>query len=246
MEGGIRRKVGTLTRVIGVAAAFALALQVLLPLALRAQRVPGAILACANKATGVLRQLSDAAVCNTALENPVSWGSIGPRGSVGPFGPAGPAGPAGPRGEPGHAHLYQAEDLTYANQALPDVEDVPDGNPLSLISLPAGDYFILATVNVYGSDIIQTNSATARCWIDVDGTVTSRGTMLDDKYVHGLGGVVFASRFQTVVMLQGATRVNSLVAIRCHDFRGAQMDWERARINALSVTDVAAVSLGGE
>jgi hypothetical protein len=42
--------------------------------------------------------VSDPSKCDTKLEIPISWDSVGPKGPVGPPGPVGPAGPQGTQG----------------------------------------------------------------------------------------------------------------------------------------------------
>ena len=52
------------------------------------------IQACRNRASGLVRIVSDPARC-TKRESAISWNVQGPRGPVGPAGPMGPAGPTG-------------------------------------------------------------------------------------------------------------------------------------------------------
>ncbi|MBU6280410.1 MAG: hypothetical protein KGN78_14310 [Actinomycetales bacterium] len=59
----------------------------------------GAVNACVDKVTGVLRLLGTRAC--TASETPMSWSVIGPRGASGPIGPRGPVGLTGAQGPSG-------------------------------------------------------------------------------------------------------------------------------------------------
>jgi hypothetical protein len=59
------------------------------------------IYGCQGKIGGFVRIVASQAQCDTKLENPISWNSVGPQGAQGPIGATGPQGPQGPKGDIG-------------------------------------------------------------------------------------------------------------------------------------------------
>lgn len=104
----------------------------------------GVIHGCYKKDQGSLRVI-DTEMGQTCLSSEIAlqWNQTGPQGPVGPQGPAGPQGPTGPQG-PSDAWETYVESLVVPTTGFPTYTDVTS------LSLPAGTFFVTATMEADG------------------------------------------------------------------------------------------------
>ncbi len=117
----------------------------------------GVIHACYKKNQGDLRVIdTEKAQACLGSEEPLTWNHTGPQGIQGPSGPSGPSGPAGiqgpsgPSGPSGASHAYSDTN----NQALTFIS--PNSNTITQLTLPAGNYVVMATGSVVKSGYFNT------------------------------------------------------------------------------------------
>lgn len=111
------------------------------------------ITGCYGKIGGILRVIDTAKnqKCNSALEEPISWGQIGPQGIQGTQGIQGIQGIQGLKGDTGQSGLA----AVYTNYGLGSLVSIGQGltQTVASVTLPTGAYTLMGTTYVIsGSD----------------------------------------------------------------------------------------------
>jgi hypothetical protein len=205
------------------------------------------IYGCADKVSGQLRRINPPAECKNN-EMPVNWSIQGPQGIQGIQGiqgEKGETGATGAVGEPGLSKIYSASAngfqslLTENPPALPQL--------LKQISLPAGNYFITAKINIYTS---STSNYFANCSLSKGPNINgvNGSDLLDYSSVDGGftlypfgGGTIGTSgtsgetiSLSSVLTLAAPGNVD----MRCSAFPNGDVSWRFLKLSAVQVNEV--------
>jgi hypothetical protein len=135
-----------MTRGLGiVGAAFVMAL--LAPRSADAQT----FFACVNPTTGLIQVVAESANCPPNW-NKISWNAVGPQGPAGPPGPQGPAGPPGPQGSAGPTGPAGPIGPSDVYFAAGSAATLTNKQTVASVSVPPGNYSIIAIVPVVSQD----------------------------------------------------------------------------------------------
>jgi hypothetical protein len=155
----------------------------------------------------------------------VSWNQQGPkgdtgdRGATGPAGPPGPTGPGGPAGATGPAGPAGPAGTSTGFSASGGIVELAGTMPVLSKSLPAGNYVLVARVELSNSSFALDTSGGARCNIPGDGS----DVLIDEGEPEGV-----------VVLTSAIAHPGGIVAFTCTETSG-NIDVFRSDISGVKV-----------
>lgn len=188
---------------------------------------------------GDLRTVDEGESCRP-YERPLSWSQVGPQGAQGDQGPTGPAGPKGdpgvqgpsgmpgpqgvpgPQGFPGPAgtagRAYVAGGGARMSNGFPDV-------PIAQITVPAGTYLVLASLQAHGDSSDSDEVPTISCGVTLDGAalgVRIRENPGDGNASNSSGTFDgYSSLSATDFFTRGSA---ATIGLACHQLNGDVVD----------------------